>query len=178
MGKKLVIKGADFSENGFVVEIVKKEITDLYNRSGGLVETTTTAAESFYFYEASNGNLGGGGNLAGQMITRKGEFGADIDVEDYTDAEIQTRQGQGPIGSVAGVGVMFFLGANRQIIGGLSTGNSQRGCTNVGASFEQRTFSMKIPAGAKYVLCTASGTIGTSLNFKLTLSKKVVSNPL
>ena len=175
MGKKLVIKGADFSENGFVYELVKREITTLYNTNGATVATgdSVQAADSVYYYEHTNGSLQKGSGFAGACSTAYNT--TYIDVEDYTDAEIITTCNIEPYQGISGGAVMFFLDANKAIIGGLSTGASSHGCVNVGYSNTEITRSMKIPEGARYVVCTAVNTSTKKVpNFKLTLSKKVI----
>lgn len=180
MGKKLVIKGADFSANGFHFEIVKKEVTKLVKKDGSEVSQgdTIDKADSVYYYEQANkGYLAAGSNFGGAVSTSS-SFAAggavDIDVEDYTDAEVTSTLVIPGQSSIAGVAIMFFLDSSKNIIGGFSTGDSVKGCQNVGASDTERTFSMKIPARSKYVVCTVCQLSGVVPYFKLTLSKKVV----
>lgn len=177
MGKKLVIKGADFSANGFTYEIVKKEVTALYDKNGNAVAMGDTVASSSsrYFYEKTEtGALSEGSALVGTASTSSGLSGTFVTVEDYTDAEVTTTNSFGPSGVIAGVAVMFFLDSTKKILGGFSTGDSIKGCTNVGTSLSERTLSMKVPAGSVYVVCTVYNNGGTIPYFKLTLSKKIM----
>jgi hypothetical protein len=179
MGKKLVIKGADFSENGFVFELVKKEITTLYKSDGAVASPNGAIinTETRYFYEyATSGALTQGTNLSKACYSTSPDIsGTFVDVEDYTDAEVTSICNFGPSGNIAGFAIMFFLDSSKNIIGGLSTGDSQVGCVNKGASSELRTFKMSVPAGSKYVVCTFCSNASTNVgDFKLTLSKKVI----
>lgn len=177
MGKKLIIKGADFSANGFHYEMVKKEITTLYKFNGmaATIGENISALDSCYWYEkATTGELTLASSLAGAVST---SYNLDslVEVEDYTDAEVKSVNSIQPQGIVAGCAIMFFLDENKGIIGGFSTGDSTKGCVNKGASSDERTFSMKVPASAKYVVCTVRAYPSNVVPaFKLTLSKHVI----
>lgn len=178
MGKKLIIKGADFSANGFHYETVKKEITALYKYDGTLAQVgdDVPGTDGLYVYENTSGEIKYGSSLAGAVSTKSGYDGDNIEVEDYTDAEVKSVNTIAPQGVIAGSAIMFFLDENGGIIGGLSTGDSLKGCVNKGTSQEERTFSMKVPASAKYVVCTVRAYQGGVVPaFKLTLSKTVLS---
>lgn len=187
MGKKLVIKGADFSENGFVYEIVKKEITSLYDKEGNLVTQSSEylSANGWYYYEQTvdgvlkNTGYNNASTIALCTTQKSGGGDVFVDVEDYTDAEIITRCNLGPVSIIAGVAVLFFLDSTYNIIGGFSTGDSLDGCVNVGASDTLRTFRQKVPAGCKYCVAsvfTSSANAATIFDdFKITLSKKVIT---
>lgn len=173
MGKGLVIRSADFSEAGFKLEYEKLVITSLYNAKDQLITDwgSQTAAElGLYYYENDNHELVKAGNLSGAASTKL------IDVEDYSQASVYTKNEIGTTGSIVlGVAVMVFLDANNNITGGISTASEgiDTITKGVGAVGEMTEFSMQIPQGSKYVVCSFIDD-HNSLSFKdfvLTLSK-------
>jgi hypothetical protein len=178
MGKSLIIKGADFSENGFKYEEVKTTISDLYNYQG--VKITDWAVQmasgsnGVYYYEKEGALLGKGTGLANIASTLL------IDVEDYEIANVYNMCEIGPYGIVLGVAIMLFLDSTQKVIGGFSTANI--GATNVvsegvGQVNTLTSFSKNIPVGTKYAVCSFRGTNAATLftQFKLDLIKYTVS---
>lgn len=176
MGKSLIIKGADFSANGFNLNVIRKTITKLVNYDGIEVTEPTIRSESIYFYEHSTtGEMLGASNLASSASTNRYSYTAMdlIDVEDYTEVEITTRVDQGTYQKVGGLAVLFFLDSSMNLIGGLSSATQDLPnsvCERVGISDAYRTFVRNIPFGAKYIVCTCQDKIGYN-NFKLELRK-------
>lgn len=179
MGKALIIKGADFSANGFHYQTVRREITTLYDYTGNVKTTVADlpVSQAVYFYEDSSTHaLAVGGSLGGAVSTSNGLGNRTyVEVEDYKKAIVTSRVSVGGSGVIGGLAVLFFLDENLNIVGGLSSGNSNT-CRNVGLSNELRTFEVDIPATAKYAVATMMGneTIDLS-NFKLVLEKQVIS---
>jgi hypothetical protein len=178
MGKKLVIKGADFSVNGFTYEVVTKNITTLYKSDGTVLSQgeTLQSSDTRYFYETTSGELKQGGNISKICVSTSSSITSTfVDVEDYTHAEVTTICNINPASIIKGAAIMFFLDSSMNIIGGFSTGDSLCGCLNKGASNDLRTLSMDIPTGSKYVVCTYCSATNTVEDFKLTLSKEIIS---
>lgn len=174
MGMKMIIKGADFSENGFTYEVVEKVITTLKKADGTefTLPQELEKSEGVYFYEDTGKTLKNGSNLANAASTSKfNETENFIDVEDYTDATITSANNVTPAGVVAGAAILFFLDSDKNLIGGIS--NAKVGSDTlteaVGQSAQLRTFTRKIPANCRYIVCTHNPTILEG--FKLVLRK-------
>ena len=173
MGKSLVIRSADFSEVGFKLEYVEKVVTQLYNSANEVVTNwaeQTTYALGKYYYENDAHQLVKAGNLEGIASTQM------VDVEDYQFAQVYTKNWIGTTGSIVlGIALMVFVDANQQILGGFSTANEGLGTITkgVGKVNSMTEFSMEIPTGTKYVVCSFTDEdAGNDLkNFKLTLRK-------
>lgn len=179
MGKSLIIKGADFSSNGFKYTKVIKTVTDLYNYQNVKIEDWSvqmaTPSNGVYYSEKANAVLGKGTALNGTASTLL------IDVEDYTHAKVYTKcnipySPSAP--SVLGVAIMLFVDSNNKIIGGYSTANVNSSNTiseGVGAINTMTYFEKEIPTGCRYVVCTFNGTNASTLfeSFKLELKKYV-----
>lgn len=174
MGKSLIIKDADFSNNGFRYQEVTKTITDLYNKSGSKVTDWSVQmsliSQTIYYSEKAGAVLGVGSNYSNAASTLL------IDVEDYQSATVHTKCGVAAGPTVLGCAVMLFLDANQNVIGGYST--APVGATNVisqgvGTVSVLTDFTKEIPSNCKYVVCTFHGADAseTFTKFKLELKK-------
>ena len=189
MGKSLVIKNADFSANGFTYteQSVTYGLSSLMDKTGAAIEDVTTIAIAngnwWYEQQTSAGSgvfrLMSATNLNGLASTSyaTSQGGDDptpvsaIEVGDYEFAEVTTKLDISTQGSgiVTGLAIMFFLDADKLLIGGLSTGNntiSGTKCEQVGAVANVTTFKRAIPSGCKYILCSTQTN-----DFSLKLSK-------
>lgn len=82
MGKKLIVKGADFSENGIKEVLVTLDKSELYNYQGELVTPENFAQQgqtnAYYCYNRTSDNkIVWGSNLLQKI------FSSRIEVEDY-----------------------------------------------------------------------------------------------
>ncbi len=175
MGRKLIIKGADFSANG--IEVIAKRYTSLVDKNGDVVEVGTTLAKEItaYFYYRTDVNVLARGASYPTSIACSSTLNDLIEVEEYTHAKItSTTTLQMLISNPKWISpIMLFLDENKKLLGGFSSEPEDTSLENVpnvefvGKSNDERTFEMDIPSGAKYVVCNA-----LSLNrFILELSK-------
>lgn len=124
MGKKLIIKGADFSENGF---IARDEVTDastLYIRIDG-VDTVLTP--ELWASSASSSSTGkspyettsGGFNIGNGLFNYSACAMADC--AGYDSVEVKTTVRAGGQSTISGVGVILFTDDSNNIKGGITT---------------------------------------------------------
>lgn len=180
--KKLVIKGADFSANGFSLTVVTKEITSLYTSLGEYVYGNNVELPNgqYIWEDFANNGINFAQRFAGSAINPVWGSSADyIDVEDYTRVTIKSAIASLKVGS-NGYGIILgFLDSNKQLLGGLCCapeGTTGLICECVGYSLSVREFTREIPIGCRYICATAyvnsSSVEGES--FKITLAKDVL----
>lgn len=178
MGKSLIIKGADFSTNGFTYEYDSTVVKKLYYKGtgqGSLVEDVNVwpvaDADGKGFYNLAHDNnytllLSGANCLAFKKYP----------VGDYTNVKVRT---------VAALGgdyvILACLDSNEKLLGGfVTTSPSYSGSivlTPVGEANGYREFEMDIPEGTTHVIAGFYDTAAGSYNpfsengFAVTLSK-------
>lgn len=188
MGKSLIIKGADFSENGMKETVIKTTVTKLYDKSGEITSWPNANADTqYYFFSTDNPKLNTGANNILKAITTK------IPVEDYTHVKVRTaNQGLSYLNStVAGEIILAAIDSSNNILGGYCTSTAAEQVGSVPLQpvdkdeTQTRIFEMDIPTGAAYVVATwdsAANTSGTTRfsplsetnGFELTLSKIII----
>lgn len=82
MGKSLIIKGADFSENGMRETVVTVDKSALYNKGGVLITAENFMSQgspdtSYNYIKADGSAIGGASNVGVKMFSSK------FDAEDY-----------------------------------------------------------------------------------------------
>lgn len=185
MGKNLIIKGADFSANGFLYHEVVTDASTLY-MAGDIVVTagnfadTATATNSMLVGELTDGTLSiGGGSKYG--------VSAKADCSGYEKVSVKTIPNFTPQASYYGFAVLLFTDESGNIVGGLT--NAAAGSTSpsgktegVGQSGTLTSFECAVPSGAKYVYSTFRGGATVSpfdagSTFEMKLYKTGVVDP-
>ena len=189
MGKKLIIKGADFSQNG--MRVAERKITTLYDELGAAVVSwplSDTATQTcYYFFSKGNTALKEGSNNPYKAWSGK------IAVEDFTHVKVKTaNQSFGHISDiVSGMILLAAVDSQNNILAGYCSCNSAEqvgdgvNLTPVGIYGSGiRTFELDIPSGAAYVVASWDSARATGQpilspldetnGFELTLSKVVV----
>lgn len=178
MGKSLIIKGADFSKNGFNYEYETKEVNTLYYKGTGTAtlvinENEWPVAKEYgkAWYNATHDNtytlLG---KCQNSCVFKRYPVG------DYTKVKVRTV--------CANAGDYVILGcvdANEKLLGGfVTTSPNYSGnivLTPVGFADGYREFEMNIPEGTVDVIASFNDTIEGNYSpfgdsgFKVTLSK-------
>lgn len=188
MGKSLIIKGADFSENGMKETVIKTTVTKLYDQNGEITSWPNADANTrYYYFSTDNPELKTGGNNVQKAITTK------IPVEDYTHVKVRiANQGMSYVSSaVAGEIILAAIDSSDNILGGYCTSVTAEQVGSVPLQpvnkdeTQIRIFEMDIPTGAAYVIATwdsASPTSGATHfspldetnGFELILSKVII----
>jgi hypothetical protein len=125
MGKNLIVKDADFSENGFKYEIVEIQHNELYDSNNNLVTQETwpiSAPNGKYYYASKNQSIMRTGlNLANSCVS------GIVPIPSSTLAiKIRTRVENGYISDdVAGLVLFAFLNESNQIISGFASSEEQ-----------------------------------------------------
>lgn len=152
MGKKLIIKGADFSANG--IQYATEDYSTLYDKSNNavtLADWPLELSDGAYFAFAKNGTgLNKGTNYPGVLTKIAVPEGA-ISVECSTNIKTGYMSD-----SVAGFARLIFLDSSDHIISGYASTaeQSQVGTTPVVATGTgYKTINAEIPANAAYI-CT------------------------
>lgn len=165
MGKSLIIKGADFSENGIRETVIETKITKLYDKNGEITRwPNNTADVQYYFFSTDNKILKTGDNNLQKAITGK------IPVEGYTHVKVRiANQGFTHISStVAGEIILAAIDASDNILGGYCTSITAEQVGNVPLQpvgkdeTQTRIFEMDIPTGAAYIVATWDSATTTS----------------
>lgn len=181
MGKSLIIKGADFSANGFRYTEVVTDASTLYINNDAVAtqenwSTLDTASNSKAAYESSSGSFQ---FIAGYKYTAY----AKADCSDAQKVTVKTRAAAPPQSTIYGVAIILFTDAGGNIVGGLTNADvdstSPSGKTTpVGTSTDFKEYEASVPANAKYVYSVfcggnmGSGTVspfatGTTFEMKL-----------
>lgn len=191
MGKKLIIKGADFSQNGMRETIVERKITTLYDKLGAAVVSwpvDKTTQTCYYFFSKGSNALKEGGNNPDKAWSGK------IAVEDFTHVKVKTaNQSLGHINdNVSGMILLAAVDSQNNILAGYCSSNSAEqvgdgvNLTPVGVDGSGiRTFELDIPSGAAYIVASwdsyhvSSGQpklspLDETNGFELILSKNVI----
>lgn len=178
MGKSLIIKGADFSKNGFTYEYETKEVNTLYYKGNGVA--TLVVNENEWPVEQVDGKVWYNSkhdntytllpNCENSCVLKSYPVG------DYTNVKVRTV--------CANRGDYVILGcvnADNKLIGGfVTTSPSYSGSivlTPVGHADGYREFEMNIPEGTVNVIATFNDTIEGNYSpfgdngFKVILSK-------
>lgn len=178
MGKSLVIKGADFSKNGFTYGYETLDVNTLYYKGTGQAtliqnvnEWPVAEADGKVWYNATHDNtytlLG---SCENSCVFKRYPVG------DYTKVKVRTV--------CANRGDYVILGcvdANDKLLGGFVTtlpeGYKGVILTPVGFADGYREFEMNIPEGTAYIIATFNDTATGNYSpfgengFKVTLSK-------
>lgn len=190
MGKKLIIKGADFSQNGMRETVVERKITTLYDRLGAEVVSwplDTTTQTCYYYFSTGNNAL-----KEGEKNPYKAWSGK-IAVEDFTHVKVKTaNQTFGHINdNVSGMILLAAVDSQNNILAGYCSSDSAEqvgdgvNLTPVGVDGSGiRTFELDIPSGAAYIVSSwdssrVSGQptlspLDETNGFELILSKTVI----
>lgn len=182
MGKKLVIKGANFSENGFVYQEVITDASQLYyNNSGVAAELTAeiwaslTSSQGYYASELNTGKV--------QVSYGVGACALAVaDCEGYEKVTVKTICNLPPQStwSNGGAALLMFVDASGDVVGGITTmaqsGTSPSGkTTGAGYSTSYRSFELAVPDNATKVysvfkpsdVSTSPWADGTKFEMKL-----------
>lgn len=176
MGKKLIIKGADFSENGMLETVITLDKSALFTSQN--VEVTSENVESltkedtaYYYIRTLQDNrlLVTSGTNHGTKL-----FNASIDVEGYDTVEISLNFLFTSNLSIGFTAPVIFTGAAlddiKKAYTNVSTQISEDIVEPLGDSVINRVFS--IPVGAKYLFITDRlSTIQELDTHKVTLKK-------
>lgn len=178
MGKSLIIKGADFSKNGFTYRYETLDVNTLYYKGTGQASLIQNAnewpvaeADGKVWYNATHDNtytlLGGFQN---SCVFKRYPVG------DYTKVKVRTV--------CANRGDYLILGcvdSNEKLLGGFIAAFPERYkgviLTPVGHADGYREFEMNIPEGTAYIIATFNDTTTGNYSpfgengFKVTLSK-------
>lgn len=158
MGKNLIVKGADFRENGFHVTVTKTTLTTLYFKDGTEYDNTFAhGSNTVYYTYATNGNKLVNGSALDMSLTNK------IDLTDYPNAisvNVDTKVQLGYYNSgTAGLIILAFLDEDEKLISGYCTSEtseqigSNLNLVPMGASNDLRELrDIPVPANAKYIL--------------------------
>lgn len=162
MGKSLIIKGADFSANGFHYEEVVQDVSTLRIKDNVVLtaenySTLSDKANTLMAYENNAGSFIEATNLIAYTATAK------ADCEGWEKVRVKVRSNIYPQSTIAGVAALLFTDANNNVVGGITTmssgSTSPSGKTSgVGIADTLRTFELAVPEGAKYVYSTYRGT--------------------
>lgn len=158
MGKKLVIKGADFSENGFVYEEVITDASQLYYNNEGVAAALTpeiwasmTSAQGYYATEDNNGDV-----LVSYGVVNCALAFADC--TGYEKVTVKTVNFLSPQSAFSngGAAIILFADSLGNVLGGLTTmpenGTSPSGnTTGEGVDQGYRSFECAVPEGATKV---------------------------
>lgn len=180
MSKKLVIKGADFSANGFSLRSETEQTTDLFLDDGAqyVYGSAIASGSGVYFYERNNAVVKG--NYANYATNpHRVSDQSIIDVEDYTKVTYQGRLSLYSAPNNIYLLYIGFLDSSRNLIGGVCNAPiGAEGFTSecIGPSSSVIEFTRDIPSGCKYIIasCQVGNTSVEGESFKLTLSKEVL----
>ena len=162
MGKSLIIKGADFSANGFKYQEEVTDASTLYIKNNVVLTsenyaTLSSSTEGLMAYEKTNGDFIGNSSIVAYTATAK------ADCSGFDVVRVKVRNNVNKQSTIQGVALLLFTDENGEILGGYTTmpenDTSPSGVTTgAGNNTELRTFEMNVPAGAKYVYSTYQGT--------------------
>ena len=160
MGKSLIIKGADFSANGFKYQEEVTDASTLYIKNNVVLTaenyaTLSNAAEGMAAYEKTDGDFNENSILA-YTATAKADCSA------FDVVRVKVRNNIFKQSTIQGAALLLFTDVNGNIVGGFTTmpenDTSPSGVTTgAGTSTALRTFEMDVPSGAKYVYSTYQG---------------------
>lgn len=188
MGKKLVIKGADFSANGFALVEQVTDASTLYYYAfdvDGHPDLPLTAevwanfenGNSIYSYEKTDGTFKTSRSVTSKIVR------AVASCVGYDKVRVKTMGGLSPQSTVAGTVVLLFTDDEDNIKGGYTTmaanGTSPSGKTEgVGVPSSLTQYEMNVPAGATKVYSCYRNTTGSPFVapdiFEMKLIKYVV----
>ena len=174
MGKSLIIKGADFSENGMKETVVTVDKSALYNNGGVQITAenveSQTSADASYNYIKKDGTLFGSGTDVGQKI-----FSSKFDAEDYETLVVTfVKVPGGNVGSQYWQFGIGFADANNVPIKAYTSNVDATGDKIVKVN---DTFSgeIPIPSGTKWIYITDIVNATNLSNHSVVLKKSVIN---
>lgn len=167
MGKSLIIKGADFSANGFKYSEIVTDASTLYINNDEVLtaenwSTLGTATNSQFVAETTSGDFM---KYAGIKYNAY----AKADCSDAAKVIVKTRAASPVQGIYYGFAIILFTDAQDNIVGGYtnapieSTSPSGK-TTPLGLDTTVKEYQADVPAGAKYVYSTFGGNGTTPVN--------------
>ncbi len=162
MGKSLIIKGADFSANGFKYSEVITDVSTLYIKNDEVLTadnwpTLSSSANSKFAAESTSGTL-----LLGTGIAYNAYAKADCSNADKV--VVKTRAAAPPQYTFYGFAIILFTDEQGNIVGGYT--NAPIGSTSpsgkttpLGIDATIKEYEANVPTGAKYVYSTFSGNL-------------------
>lgn len=175
MGKSLIIKGADFSENGMRETVVTVDKSALYNKDGVQITTENRSEQgnmdASYFYISTAGNAIVNATNVAQKI-----FSSKFDAEDYKTLVVKFAQV--PVGTVATLGWQIGIGftdINDTPIKVYTANENATGdkVIKIGTDFSGE---IDIPSGTKWIYITDVVSSNEKLSVHSVVMKKVIIN--
>lgn len=173
MGKSLIIKGADFSENGMRETVVTVDKSALYNDGGVQITAENIGeqgnADASYFYALSDGSaVAHSGNVAQKIFSSK------FDAEDYETLVVAFAKV--PSGTVSTLGWQIGIGFTNINDAPIKVYTAYGSATGDKVIKVDTNFSgeIKIPSGTKWIYITDIVANNTMLSTHSVILKKVV----
>lgn len=178
MGKKIIVRGADFSQNGFTFTEVKKEYTKLKQYHGEDATYPVSAADSWYTC-AFNDNPG---VLSLDHTNFGNAVSLGVDAEDYTHVKVE-GYGDDISRATFSIPIIACVDENNNVLGGIIAVDASYSSNDAiylaagwtvirgSAATYPSTFEMDIPVGTAKIYTSMVMTSETQGNFKMTLSK-------
>lgn len=167
MGKSLIIKGADFSANGFRYSEVVTDASTLY----GANETVITSENWADLATSSNGQFAceeTDGTFALSYGVKYNAY-AKADCSQADKVVVKTRAASPPQSIYYGFAIILFTDAQDNIVGGYTNAPTESTSpsgktTPLGLDTTFKEYEANVPAGAKYVYSVWGGNGSTPVS--------------
>lgn len=160
MGKSLIIKGADFSANGFKFTEVITDASTLYINNDEVLTnenwpTLATYTNSQFVAETTSGSFTKNYGI-------KYNAYAKADCSDAVKVRVKTRAASPVQSSYYGFAIILFTDAQDNIVGGYTNAPTESTSPSgktipLGVDFTVKEYEADVPEGAKYVYSTFGG---------------------